>query len=134
MTSLQANSTAKIYIVLQIVFSLIVWLVPDFYVAAVGVAVQGFFLGPLFPAVAYACVRLLPEDLHVTVIGFTTGFSSLGAAVLPFLVSAIADTQGINFLQPFILGLSSAIIILWVCLPKIPRMLNNSKRKTVSEC
>ena len=113
------------------VFSLVAHLVPNFYVAAVSVAMQGFFLGPLFPAVVYACVKLLPEDLHVTVIGVTTGFSSLGSALLPFLVGAVADTEGIKFLQPFILGLSGAILVLWACLPKIPGTMKPSKRKTI---
>ncbi|KAK1147809.1 hypothetical protein N8T08_000322 [Aspergillus melleus] len=82
------------YITLQIVFCLVVYLVPNFYVAAVGVAMQGFFLGPLFPAVVYACVKLLPEDLHVTVIGVTTGFSSI--AVYTGIVGCAHDSVGLS--------------------------------------
>lgn len=39
----------QIYIGATIALELIFWLVPQFYVSAVAVAFQGFFLGPLFP-------------------------------------------------------------------------------------
>lgn len=55
---------------LQLVF----WLVPQFYVSVVAVALQGFFLGPLFPAAVVVCTKTLPKHLHVSSIGFAAAF------------------------------------------------------------
>ena len=38
-------------------------LVPQFYVSAVAVALQGFFLGPVFPAIVVVATKLLPEPV-----------------------------------------------------------------------
>jgi fucose permease len=96
---------------------LIFWLVPQFYVSAVAVALQGFFLGPLFPAAIVAATKLLPRHLHVSAIGFAAGGS--GAAIFPFAVGAIAQAKGVQVLQPVILALLGVILGLWLCLPKI---------------
>ncbi|KAK1989202.1 major facilitator superfamily domain-containing protein [Colletotrichum cereale] len=40
----------SVYIPAAMALELVFWLVPQFYVSAVAVALQGFFLGPLFPA------------------------------------------------------------------------------------
>jgi fucose permease len=63
------------------VFELIFWLVPQFYVSAVAIAIQGFFLGPLFPAAIVAATKLLPKHLHVSSIGFAAALGGAGAAV-----------------------------------------------------
>lgn len=84
---------------------------------------QGFFLDPLFPAIVFATARLLPEEMHVTAIGVATGSSSLGATVIPFLVGVVVETYGVTLLQPFVLALSGAILVLWLCLPRIPRAI-----------
>lgn len=55
-----------IYLPIAMALELLFWLVPQFYVSAVAVAFQGFFLGPLFPAAVVACTKLLPKHLHVS--------------------------------------------------------------------
>lgn len=110
------------YIILSIAFGLILWLVPQFYASAVAVALQGFFLGPLFPAVVVVTTKLLPRHLHVSSIGFAAAFGGGGAAVLPFAVGAIAQLKGVKVLQPFILGLSGGILILWLGLPRLSKI------------
>lgn len=86
------------------------------------VALQGFFLGPLFPAVVVVTTKLLPRHLHVSSIGFAAAFGGGGAAVLPFAVGAIAQLKGVKVLQPFILGLSGGILILWLGLPRLSKI------------
>jgi len=100
-------------------FGLILWLVPHFYASAVAVSLQGFFLGPLFPAAVVVTTKLLPKHLHVSSIGFAAAFGGGGAAALPFAVGAIAQAKGVQVLQPFILGLSGWILLLWLGLPRI---------------
>jgi fucose permease len=98
---------------------LIFWLVPQFYVSAVAVSLQGFFLGPLFPAAIVAATKLLPRHLHVSAIGFAAAFGGSGAAIFPFAVGAIAQSKGVQVLQPVILALLGVILGLWLGLPRI---------------
>lgn len=94
------------------------WLVPNFYASAVAAAFQGFFLGPLFPSVVQVMTMLLPKHLHVTAIGFVAAFGGSGAAVIPFIVGAIAQNRGVESLMPFVVALSVAILLLWLALPR----------------
>ena len=100
---------------------LLFWLLPQFYVSAVAIAFQGFFLGPLFPAAVVAATKLLPRHLHVSAIGFAAAFGGGGAAVFPFAVGAIAQAKGVEVLQPIVLALLGVILALWLCLPRIHR-------------
>lgn len=100
---------------LQLVF----WLVPQFYVSVVAVALQGFFIGPLFPAAIVVATKLLPKHLHVSAIGFAAAFGGSGAAVLPFAIGAIAQAKGVWVLQPIILALFAVLLLLWLCLPRL---------------
>ncbi|SPO04418.1 related to tetracycline resistance proteins [Cephalotrichum gorgonifer] len=107
------------YITAAMGLQLLFWLVPNFYVSAVAVAFQGFFLGPLFPGIVLVASALLPRHLHVVVIGFAAAFGGCGAAILPFAVGVLAQASGVKVLQPIILALLGALIVLWVLLPRI---------------
>lgn len=108
-----------LYLPATMALELVFWLVPQFYVSAVAVSLQGFFLGPLFPAVVIATTQLLPKHLHVSAIGFAASFGGSGAAILPFAVGAIAQAKGVQILQPIILAFLTLLLGLWLCLPKI---------------
>ncbi|KAK3621535.1 hypothetical protein LTR56_019260 [Elasticomyces elasticus] len=108
-----------IYLPVALALQLIFWLVPQFYVSAVAVALQGFFLGPLFPAAVVACTKLLPKHLHVSGIGFAAAFGGSGGAIFPFAVGAIAQHAGVQVLQPIIVALLAVIWMLWMGLPRI---------------
>ncbi|ORY15599.1 major facilitator superfamily domain-containing protein [Clohesyomyces aquaticus] len=110
-----------IYLPITMAFELIFWLVPQFYVSAIAIALQGFFLGPLFPAAVVAATKLLPRHLHVSAIGFAAAFGGSGAAIFPFAVGAIAQAKGVQVLQPVVLALLGVILVLWLGLPKIRR-------------
>ncbi|TDZ73453.1 Bypass of stop codon protein 6 [Colletotrichum trifolii] len=109
----------SIYIPITMGLELLFWLVPQFYVSAVAVSLQGFFLGPFFPAVVVAATQLLPRHLHVSTIGFAAAFGGSGAAILPFAVGALAQAKGVQVLQPVILAFLGVMMVLWLCLPKI---------------
>ncbi|KAK3044537.1 hypothetical protein LTS18_001002 [Coniosporium uncinatum] len=111
------NLAVIIYIPLTIGLELLFWLVPQFYVSAVAVGLQGFFLGPLFPAAMVVVSKLLPRHLHVGAIGFSAAAGMSGAALFPFAVGAIAQKKGVQVLQPIILALLCVILFLWLCLP-----------------
>ncbi|KAI1267682.1 MFS general substrate transporter [Xylariaceae sp. FL1019] len=114
------NSLAStIYLVLIIGLELVFWLVPSFIASAVTIGFQGFFLGPLFPAVVVVMSKLLPRRLHVGALGFATAFGSGGATVLPFVVGAIAQVKGVQVLPPIIFAFSVAILLLWLGVPRV---------------
>ncbi|PSR81306.1 major facilitator superfamily domain-containing protein [Coniella lustricola] len=106
-----------IYLPAAMGLELLFWLVPQFIVSAVAVALVGFFLGPLFPAAVVAATKSLPKYLHVSTIGFAAAFGGGGAAVLPFAVGAIAQAKGVGVLQPIILALLAVLLLLWLALP-----------------
>lgn len=108
-----------IFIPVTMGLELIFWLVPQLYVSAVAVALQGFFLGPMFPCVVVAITKLLPRHLHVSTIGFAAAFGGSGAAVLPFAIGAIAQSRGVQVLQPIVLAILGAMLVVWSSLPKI---------------
>ncbi|KAJ9197708.1 hypothetical protein DTO164E3_5562 [Paecilomyces variotii] len=113
-----------IYLPTLIALQAIFWLVPEFYVSAVTVALQGFFLGPLYPAVVVAVTHLLPRHLHVDSIGFASAVGGCGAAGLPFVVGTLAQANGVKVFQPFVIAMLGAVLVIWLCLPLEPKKEN----------
>ena len=107
------NLSICIYLILAAGMQVLFWLVPSFAVSSIAVALVGFFLGPLFPAVVVATTKLLPAHMHVATIGFAAAFGGTGACVLPFAVGAIAQTTGLWSLQPIILSLLVVALFMW---------------------
>lgn len=112
-----------IYVPLAMGLELLFWLIPQFYVSAVAVGMQGFFLGPLFPASVVQATKILPKHLHVVAIGFAAACGGGGASAFPFAVGAIAQSssKGVEVLQPIVLALLATLLILWLCLPRVER-------------
>lgn len=106
-----------IYIALALALQLVYWLVPDLVVSMVSVVLVGFFLGPLFPATIVLLTKLLPKDQHVAAIGLTAALGCSGAALFPFMVGAIAESHGVKVLQPFVVGILVADLLIWLLLP-----------------
>ena len=114
----------SIFLACAIALQLILWLVPDLVVSVVAVVLVGFFLGPLFPAGVVMVLKLLPNHLHVSSIGFATALGGVGGAVFPFAIGAIAQAKGVEVLQPVILTLLLGVMALWLGFPK------DSKRRS----
>ncbi|KAG2163655.1 hypothetical protein VTO58DRAFT_102541 [Aureobasidium pullulans] len=111
----------SIYLPIAMGLELLFWLVPSFYVSAVAVSFQGFFLGPMFPAIIVVTTKLLPKHLHVPAVGFAAAFGGSGGAIFPFAIGALAQAKGVQVLQPIILSLFAVQLVLWLCLPRIGR-------------
>ena len=114
-------TSTQLYALFVIIFGFVFWLVPSFYISAIAVSLQGFFLGPLFPVLIVVATKILPQSLHVSSIGFASAIGGAGAALLPFAVGALAESQGVQILQPFIIGLSVGILFLWLCLWRVSK-------------
>lgn len=149
-----------IYLGLTIGLELIFWLVPNLAVSAVAAALMGVFMGksrvvfissesymvfvkasakqsrspgPMFPTAVVLITKLLPRHLHVGTIGFATAFGGSGGAIMPFVVGAIAQSKGIETLQPVILAICVLLALLWAVLLRAPRKdRGDSDRETTS--
>jgi fucose permease len=104
------------YLLCSAALELLFWLIPQFYISAVAIALLGFFLGPLFPAAITAATKILPKHLHVAAIGFAAAFGSAGACILPFAVGAIAQKKGVQVLQPIVLSMLVVSLAIWVAI------------------
>jgi fucose permease len=89
------------------------WLVPVATVAVIGLALLGFFLGPIFPTTMAAAPDLVPARSAPTAIGVMNAGSILGGAALPWLAGAIGQSTGIWTLLPFALVLALAQLVVW---------------------
>ncbi len=89
------------------------WAAPTGAVAGAGLALLGFFLGPLFPT-AMAVVPRLTSAPHVpTAIGAMNAVSVVGGSVLPWLAGALAGGIGIGALLPYVLALALVQLVVW---------------------
>lgn len=111
----------SVYICACLALQLVFWLVPEFVVSAVAVALLGFFLGPLFPGCVMMATKLLPKHIHVSSIGFAMAMGGTGGTVFPFAIGAIASAKGVKVLQPIILALIVVVGILWLSFPRIKK-------------
>jgi fucose permease len=106
-----------IYLGLSVMLEILYWKIPSVEASITCVILLGFFLGPLFPAAIVTMTKLLPAEQHVICIGLTAAIGGGGSAVLPFLVGAIAESEGVQVLQPFVLVVLIFITGVWLVLP-----------------
>lgn len=110
-----------LYLLLSAGLELLFWLKNSFVVSAIAVALQGFFLGPVFPSAIVVVTKLLPKHLHVTGISFSSAVGSSGGALWPFVVGVVAQAKGVKTLQPIVLGLLVVMVGIWSGLPRVGR-------------
>lgn len=110
-----------VYLVLALALQLVFWLVPQFVVSAVAVALLGMFLGPIFPGGVMVAAKLLPKHLHVSALGFAMAIGGTGGTIFPFAIGAIAQSRGVQVLQPIVLALICVVGLLWLLFPKVQK-------------
>lgn len=108
-----------VYLALALALQLVFWLVPQFLVSAVAVALLGLFLGPIFPGGVMMAAKLLPRHLHVSALGFAMAIGGTGGTVFPFAIGAIAQSRGVQVLQPIVLALIGVVGLLWLAFPRV---------------
>ena len=91
----------------------LVWLAPVAFLASAGLAVLGFFLGPLFPTVMSVAPRLTVARLVPTAVGLMVGTSVVGGAALPWLAGVLAQRAGVWTLLPYSIGLTALLGTVW---------------------
>jgi len=102
-----------IYIVLSIAFELTIWFVPNLIENAVAVSIVGVLLGPFYPIVLNVASRRMPKRLLAGAIGWMSACGQIGSAILPFSNGALASKYGVQTLQPLIVAMLCAMLVLW---------------------
>lgn len=100
---------------------LLVWLAPSNIIAAIGLFVTGFSLGPIFPTTISIMSELVPSRLLASAIGFLASLGSMGAAFFPWVTGNLAQFIGLWILLPFTLLLSLLMIGTWLLLQTQPK-------------
>ncbi len=93
--------------------SVVTWLVPVTGVAAVGLVLLGFFLGPIFPTTMAVAPDLTSARLAPTAIGVMNAGSVVGGSALPWLAGALGQGIGVWTLLPFTLLLALVQLVVW---------------------
>jgi len=91
----------------------LIWSVRVPVVAAAGLVLLGFFLGPLFPTAMAVVPNLTTDRMVPTAIGVMNGVSVVGGAVFPWMAGAAAQGVGVWTLMPFALSLAVVQLVLW---------------------
>lgn len=94
-------------------FQLVSWLVSNVVGSAVGVALVGLFIGPIYPCATTVFARLLDRDIQETSIAFITSSGSAGGAIWPLVTGIVSQTSGTWVLHPICVGLLVLMEISW---------------------
>ncbi|MGZ3581316.1 MAG: MFS transporter [Ktedonobacterales bacterium] len=96
----------------------VVWVAPNVAIAAVGLWVTGFSLGPIFPSTIAVISERVEGRLQQSAIGFAASLGSLGAAFFPWVAGTLAQRVGLWTLLPFVGMLAVVMFGLWVALQR----------------
>lgn len=84
--------------------------------AAAGLWLVGFSLGPIFPSVIAVISAETSARLRQSAIGFAASMGSAGAALFPWVAANLAQRLGLWSLLPYLLALTLALLALWLWL------------------
>jgi fucose permease len=93
--------------------AVLIWLTPITAVAGGGLALLGFFLGPLFPTAMAVVPDLTTSRLVPAAIGVMNAVSTWGGAIFPWLAGALAQALGGWTLLPFVIVLALLQLLCW---------------------
>jgi fucose permease len=95
---------------------LALWSAPNGAVAAAGLWLTGFCLGPIFPSVIALIGANVPRRLQQSAIGLAVSLGSAGTAALPWVAGTLSGHIGLWTLMPYVIALSLAMLALWLAL------------------
>ncbi|HZC04912.1 MAG TPA: MFS transporter, partial [Ktedonobacterales bacterium] len=84
--------------------------------AAVGLWVVGFSLGPIFPSVIAVINSVTSARLRQSAIGFAASLGSMGGAFFPWVAANLAQRLGLWSLLPYAATLTLIMLGLWLWL------------------
>jgi fucose permease len=93
---------------------LVIWLAPLPALAAFGLGLTGYALGPIYPTTIALVPGLVPARLVPSAVGFLASLGSMGAALFPWLAGNLAQAVGLWSLMPYALGLIITMSGVWL--------------------
>ena len=93
--------------------ALVTWAAPYAAVAAVGLALLGFFLGPIFPTTMAVLPQLTSARLVPAAVGVVNAGSVVGGAALPWATGLVGEEVGAWTLLPIALVLGLLQLVVW---------------------
>ncbi|HYO48794.1 MAG TPA: MFS transporter [Chloroflexia bacterium] len=96
-----------------IVGLVMVWLSPFQPIAAIGLWLTGFSLGPIFPTAIAIMSRMVAPRVLPSAIGFAASAGSAGAAFFPWLAGNLAEGFGLWTLMPYVMAVSLLMLAVW---------------------
>ncbi|KAJ6624694.1 major facilitator superfamily domain-containing protein [Mycena sp. CBHHK59/15] len=106
-----------LYSMIAVGLELIVWLVPSLVGGAVAVSFVGLVFGPMYPLALNRAAKLFPPWLLTGTISWMAAMATVGGATVPFVTGAISTKAGIKSLEPVIVSMTVAMLILWALVP-----------------
>ncbi len=97
---------------------LLIWVAPIGAVAALGLWLTGFSLGPIFPTTIAVISELIAPRLQQSAIGFAASLGSMGAAAFPWIAGNLAQHIGLWTLLPFVVVLTALMLVIWLRLQR----------------
>ncbi|KAH8829757.1 MFS general substrate transporter [Flagelloscypha sp. PMI_526] len=113
-----------VYCGLAMGLELIVWFVPSLPGSAVAVGFIGLLMGPFYPIAMTHASKVLPSWLLNNAVAWIGGFGQIRSAVLPFMTGTMSSKFGIQSLQPLLLAMLGTMLVLWACVPNVPRRVD----------
>lgn len=102
---------------------LLTWLLPYPIMAAVGLFLTGFSLGPIFPTTIALMSEIVASRILPSAIGFLASLGSMGGALFPWIAGNLAQHIGLWTLLPYIIVLTAIMLGLWLMLQSRPRTM-----------
>jgi fucose permease len=93
---------------------LVIWLAPLPALAAFGLWLTGYALGPIYPTTIALVPNLVPPRLVPSAVGFLASLGSMGAALFPWLAGNLAQAVGLWSLMPYVLVLTIIMSGVWL--------------------
>lgn len=113
--------SSSILLLLIICFTLITWLVPNFYVAGVAFSLTGVCIGPIYPMMVMLMTKILPRKIRFCSLTLGTAFGSSGGSAIPFAVGMASEFVGTFILFPITLVSITFVLLSWLAQPNIER-------------
>lgn len=107
-----------VYTTIAIALEIVIWFTHSIVGNAVCFALVGFFLGPMYPIMMMVVLDVIPPELQGGVIGWVASLGQAGSAILPFATGAMSEAHGVWVLQPFIIALMAASMLLFALIKR----------------
>ena len=80
---------------------------------------NGFWIGPTFPSGLVLLSQAVPSSVQVSAVSVACAAGQIGGASIPFLVGIMSDKIGIGRLLDVVLGMTAALIVVWLLFCRI---------------